>query len=104
MKRALKLFAVFLVTISSLMAYGQATNIASRTAKVDGHQSPLLDRRPRYAAHPVARLCRDLADVEADHSCPGPALHGNRAGPAWHRRLGHSRRRSGYEERRHPHS
>jgi pimeloyl-ACP methyl ester carboxylesterase len=51
MKQLSKLFLLFLFTISSLIAYGQATNIDSRTAKVDGinfhyltagHGTPLI--------------------------------------------------------------
>jgi pimeloyl-ACP methyl ester carboxylesterase len=51
MKQLSKFFLLFLFTISSLIAYGQATNIDSRTAKVDGinlhyltagHGTPLI--------------------------------------------------------------
>src|SRR5271155_2584428 len=51
MKRALKVFSLFLFTTSSLIAHGQAADIDSRTTKVDGinlhyltagHGTPLI--------------------------------------------------------------
>src|SRR5438874_8508246 len=67
-------------------------------------QIALHHRRPRRAADLTARLCGDLADVEADYSRAGRALHRNRTRPTRHRRLGYPRPWSGHEECSHQHS
>src|SRR6266404_2504019 len=69
-----------------------------------GRQAALPNRRPRPSAHPAARICRDLADVEADHASARRAIYGNRTRPPRHRRLCDPERRSGHEDGRNSHA
>ena len=54
-------------------------------------QAALPDLRARCAPSPAARLCRNLADVEALDAIPRGAIHRHRSRPARDRRFCHRR-------------